>query len=153
MSDANEFSDLVEAILEHGPPYDETERLVLAVFGPRNPDWEGVSIPKVDAFRRYLKAVEISKKLFGNSDKIEINYQPPEPFKDYCGMYFHIKSEDARAVAAVFQDEGSVKSVRDLVDLVDTVSIDAELLLGTGEPRLCFSWYINDPYVGNPDRD
>lgn len=152
MSVNKEFDKLVESILEHGPPYDETERLLLAVFGPSNPEWEGYAIPKLEVFKKYLRAREVSEILFGNSPRFEIMNFEPEPFKDYCGMAVQVRAEDLRAVSAGFQDEVSVKLIRELADLVDSFSIDAELLLKTNEPRLCLSWYINDPFIRNTDK-
>ena len=145
--------ELVEMILEHGPPYSAEERLFIAVFGKRFTDWEGVAIPKLEVFKKYLRGVELFKKLFGNSERYEINFDTPEPFKDYCGMYVYILASDSRGVVASFQDKETMEVVRELVNLVDNVTIEAEVLLNPKVPRLCIACYFNDPFFGKPNTD
>lgn len=147
MSDDKELNELIESLIERGPPYNDTERVLLAVFGPRAPDWEGASIPNPKVFRRFFEAVEVSKKLFGNSSQFDIMMHEPEPFQDFCGMSVYVKADDPYVVYAGFQDEDSVKTFCELAELVDSIMFDADISV-TGEPILCLSWYINDPFLG-----
>lgn len=144
---------LIEEIFAHGPPYSEEERLFVGIFGKDVPHWEGIAIPRVEAFRKYLRAVEISEKLFGNSDDFKMTLQKPEPFKDYCGAFVNVQASDKRVACAVFQGSEAMRFLNELLDLVDAIYVDAEILLHTGEPRLSLSWYINNPFLGNPDTD
>lgn len=143
-------NEIIEEIFAHGPPYSAEERLFIAIFGERFPDWEGMSIPNAGVFRRFLRGIELFEKLFGNSDRYQVNYERPEPFKDYCGMYVYILADDIRGVVASFQDKETMQVVRELVDLADNVTIEAEVLVNPKVPRLCVAVYFDNPFFGNP---
>ena len=125
------------------------ERVYEAIFGKPRPEWEGIAIPRIEKFRRFIKASEIFKNLFQESEVVKRFSYKPEPFIEYCGGSVRILAADEFGALAVFENRESISEVSEFLKLVDEVEIAGEVLMD-GKASIEISWYINDVFVGNP---
>lgn len=149
MSDCDK-RDFNTEVSENGNQFSPEERLYKAIFGERNPDWVGTAFPDFKKFLRYQKALEVFKTLFRNSDETKIDLYEPEPFINYCGGSVTVFEDSNGCSAVVFKNRKQISDFSLLLKMADSFDIESGKTR-TNVRYLKFDWFINDPFLGNPE--
>ena len=116
------------------------------------PEWEGRSVPNLPKIRNYLRAAEILKELFQNSDEVEIQNEGLQPYHDSSGGVVYLWSgKDHSIASAVFEKRKAILLISDFFSLIDSITVTAERSLNDDHPGfvITISWVVFDTMIGD----